>query len=167
MAQDTTTLTTLYKGWDVYQEYLVKAVAPLTQEQLAFSLAPGVHTAGWIAAHIAFGRALWMNKVMAEGRPELAEIAKWSWEYTGYPDNAAGLVQALEVTWQDLQSCLARWTLDDLAHVYKGQYLDQPYEFTRQWVIWHLIEHDMHHGGELSIVLGAQGLAAVDLDRRS
>ena len=25
---------------------------------------------------------------------------------------------------------------------------------TRQWVIWHLIEHDVHHGGEISLTLG-------------
>jgi hypothetical protein len=24
------------------------------------------------------------------------------------------------------------------------------YELSRQWVIWHVIEHDLHHGGELS-----------------
>ncbi|HVB25083.1 MAG TPA: DinB family protein, partial [Ktedonobacteraceae bacterium] len=35
--------------------------------------------------------------------------------------------------------------------------------FTRQWVIWHLIEHDVHHGGEISFILGMHGLAAIDL----
>ncbi|GER91949.1 hypothetical protein KDW_61110 [Dictyobacter vulcani] len=34
---------------------------------------------------------------------------------------------------------------------------------TRQWVIWHLIEHDLHHGGELSFVLGAHNISAIDL----
>jgi hypothetical protein len=33
----------------------------------------------------------------------------------------------------------------------------------RKWVIWHLLEHDLHHGGELSFVLGMHGLAAPDL----
>ncbi len=35
---------------------------------------------------------------------------------------------------------------------------------SRQWIIWHVLEHDIHHGGELSSILGAHGLAAVDLD---
>jgi uncharacterized damage-inducible protein DinB len=34
---------------------------------------------------------------------------------------------------------------------------------SRQWIIWHVLEHDIHHGGELSSILGAHGLAAVDL----
>jgi len=30
-------------------------------------------------------------------------------------------------------------------------------------VIWHLIEHDLHHGGEIALTLGLHGLAAPDL----
>jgi hypothetical protein len=30
-------------------------------------------------------------------------------------------------------------------------------------VIWHLIEHDLHHGGELSFSLGMHNLAAPDI----
>jgi uncharacterized damage-inducible protein DinB len=35
--------------------------------------------------------------------------------------------------------------------------------FTRQWVVWHLIEHDLHHGGEISLILGSNGLTGLDL----
>jgi hypothetical protein len=30
-------------------------------------------------------------------------------------------------------------------------------------IIWHVIEHDRHHGGELSFSLGMHGLAALDI----
>jgi hypothetical protein len=30
---------------------------------------------------------------------------------------------------------------------------------TRAWVTWHVLEHDLHHGGELALALGMQGLA--------
>jgi uncharacterized damage-inducible protein DinB len=163
MAENTITLASLYKGWDIYQGHLVKAIAPLTSEQLALSIAPNLRTIGQIAAHIVFARAGWMHKAMGEGGQEIAEIARWDWACTGHTDNAVDLVQALEVTWREIQSCLERWTLEDLGHVFKGERFGKSYEFTRQWVIWHLIEHDMHHGGELSFVLGSQGLAAPDL----
>jgi uncharacterized damage-inducible protein DinB len=35
--------------------------------------------------------------------------------------------------------------------------------FTRQWVVWHLVEHDLHHGGEVSLILGSHGLTGLDL----
>ena len=34
---------------------------------------------------------------------------------------------------------------------------------TRQWIIWHLVEHDVHHGGEISFSLGMHGVAGLDL----
>jgi uncharacterized damage-inducible protein DinB len=33
----------------------------------------------------------------------------------------------------------------------------------RGWIVWHVIEHDLHHGGEVSFTLGMHGLAAPDI----
>jgi uncharacterized damage-inducible protein DinB len=30
-------------------------------------------------------------------------------------------------------------------------------------VLWHVLEHDLHHGGELSLALGMHGLPALDV----
>jgi len=46
--------------------------------------------------------------------------------------------------------------LDEVFH-------DGPDEVARGWIIWHVIEHDLHHGGELSYSLGAHGLAGLNL----
>ena len=37
------------------------------------------------------------------------------------------------------------------------------YEVSRSWVIYHVLEHDLHHGGEISLILGMNGLRAPDL----
>jgi uncharacterized damage-inducible protein DinB len=34
---------------------------------------------------------------------------------------------------------------------------------SRQWVIWHMLEHDLHHAGELFLTLGMYGLVGLDL----
>ena len=53
---------------------------------------------------------------------------------------------------------------EDLAeHERSGERRGEHYSFTRQWVIWHLIEHDLHHGGEISLTLGAHELTAIDI----
>ncbi len=54
---------------------------------------------------------------------------------------------------------LARWTPADLDAAFATRHGER----TRQWVIWHVIEHDIHHGGELSLTLGAHGVNAPDL----
>ena len=31
---------------------------------------------------------------------------------------------------------------------------------SRAWVVWHVLEHDLHHGGEVSLTLGVHGIPA-------
>ena len=38
-----------------------------------------------------------------------------------------------------------------------------PHDLASNLKIWHIIEHDLHHGGELSFSLGMHGLTAPDL----
>jgi hypothetical protein len=35
---------------------------------------------------------------------------------------------------------------------------------SRQRIIWGVLEHDIHHGSEISTTLGVHGLPVVDLD---
>ncbi|MCL5999039.1 MAG: DinB family protein [Chloroflexi bacterium] len=150
------------QGWHDYQVLLVKALAPLAAEQLALRAAPSLRSIGENATHMIGARARWFNGLMGEG--DAAFAAMGTWDRKGMPvRSAAELVQGLQDTWQVMQAALARWTPDDLQHLYEGKYGDEPYSLSRGWVIWHLIEHDLHHGGEISLTLGIHGLTAPDL----
>jgi uncharacterized damage-inducible protein DinB len=85
------------------------------------------------------------------------------WEHDGEIPSGTELVHGLEITFRAWQRCLQRWTPEDMEHIFKGERWGKPYELSRQWVTWHVIEHDLHHGGELSFSLGVHGLAAPDL----
>ncbi len=161
MTQNTLSSWNFYKGWDVYQGHLVKAIEPLTAEQLELKISPHLRSIGQLARHIVRTRAGWLHRMMGEGGPDIAAIAQW--EYEGEVPSTAELVRGLEVTFRAWQECLERWTPEDLEYIFKGERGGQPYELSRQWVIWHVIEHDLHHGGELSFSLGAYNLAAPDL----
>jgi uncharacterized damage-inducible protein DinB len=161
MAEQQTNLSTFYKGWDVYQGHLVRAIEPLTAEQLELRIAPHLRSIDQLARHIVRTRAGWLYGLMGEGSPDVAAIAQW--EYDGKVPSTAELVRGLEVTFRAWQECLERWTPEDLEYIFKGEHGGEPYELSRQWVIWHVIEHDLHHGGELSFTLGMHNLAAPDL----
>ena len=66
-------------------------------------------------------------------------------------------------TWRMIESALGRWTSADMEYVFNGVRNGQSYSLARNWVIWHLIEHDLHHGGELSLTLGMHNIPAIDL----
>jgi uncharacterized damage-inducible protein DinB len=167
MTENTISLATFYKGWDVYQHHLVTAIAPLTPEQLTLCAASHLMSIGMIATHIIAARVGWFHWWMGEGSAELAPLATWDEE--GEPTrSAAELVAGLDVTWLMMRNALTRWTSVDLEQVFQDPYKDEEYrgdkrKYSRQWIIWHVIEHDLHHGGEISLTLGMHGLAAPDL----
>ena len=156
-----TNLTPFYRGWDEYQRLLIAALAPLAPEQLALAVAPGQRPIWLIAAHIIGTRVAWFQR-MGEGDPTLAAFDPWDQDGAP-PRTAADLIHGLEATWQMIGACLDRWTPAMLGDEFRRERPGGVVMRSRQWIIWHVLEHDLHHGGELSLTLGAHGLAAPDL----
>jgi len=162
-------LITFYKGWETYQHMLVETIAPLSPEQLALPASSHHWSIGMLAQHIVANRVWWFQVWMGEGSPDLAPIAHWdpADKVEQPPLESAELVAGLETTWHMIADALARWTPADL-----GQTFPSPPslseeekrifgERTRQWIIWHVLEHEIHHGGELSLALGNYELPGI------
>jgi uncharacterized damage-inducible protein DinB len=62
-----------------------------------------------------------------------------------------------------MRDCLERWTPEMLDDPFTRERPRGTVTRTRGWIIWHVIEHDLHHGGELALTLGMHGLVAPDL----
>ena len=163
MTESQALTSTIYQGWHTYQARLIKALTPLSPEQLALRAATPLRSIEDTATHVIGARARWFYKLMGEGGEEFADLSTWDRE--GMPErSAAELIHGLEATWQGMQEIIARWTPADWQQTYPGDDDDsEPATITRQWVIWHLIEHDLHHGGEISLTLGMHGLPAPNL----
>ncbi|MDQ6897934.1 MAG: DinB family protein [Candidatus Dormibacteraeota bacterium] len=179
------TAAELYRGWNDYQEKLVTAIAPLDDAQLNLSAAPQLWSVRMLASHVIATRAWWFHFFLGEGGSEFERYAH-SWldeagteRYASWDDfeetasleavsrrSAAELVQGLEETGSLLASCLQRWTVADLDAEVERPFPNEAGETsvrTRQWVVWHIAEHDLHHGGEISLTLGMHGLAGLNL----
>jgi len=152
----------LQVGWERYQGLLVRAVAPLSTADLALRAAPSLWPVGGLAGHIVAARVGWFQGWMGEGDPALAPLDHWGAEDAS-PRTAAELADGLEATWRMMQDCLARWTPEMLDDPFTRERSHGTVTRTRGWIIWHVIEHDLHHGGELSLTLGMHGRAAPDL----
>jgi hypothetical protein len=74
-------------------------------------------------------------------------------------DDAALLEDWLTLSWQPIQRLLEEWTVDDLFHTYRLA----EYVVSRQWTIWRIMSHDIHHGGQLATMLALQGIDAREL----
>jgi uncharacterized damage-inducible protein DinB len=161
-------LMAVFSGWDGYHRSLVSAVAPLTLENLRYRPAPDRRSVGEIAAHIAFGRLDWFHRMGAPGTDDLVERAApwwkpWSPISPEIADRKDEIVHWMEASWGMIEANLTRWTVADLGWSYRQPYGDKVYAVSRQWVVWRIMAHDIHHGGQLSILLAAQGIELEEL----
>ena len=65
-------LKIVYEGWDSHQQALMRAVTPLTSEQLAWRPAPNQSSVNDLIGHIAGARLWWFYKMSAPGSAALA-----------------------------------------------------------------------------------------------
>src|SRR5438046_7596682 len=111
IAPPPSTFSVLYQGWHDYQVRLIKAIAPLSPEQLALRAAPELRTIGEIVTHIIRVRASWFIFDLHEGGEGMASFM--TWDRPGMPTrSAAELVAGLETTWRLAQAVLEHWTPD-------------------------------------------------------
>jgi uncharacterized damage-inducible protein DinB len=170
---DDFTLATFISSWKEYQDHLAAAVAALTTEQLALCAAPGLRSVGENALHIVGCRMFWFTEALGEdGGEELQSYARWNQvaleapyasdeEYThalqASVPTGAELAEGLNRTWRLMEDCLARWSPAEMRQTFGSE---EDGEASRAWMVWHVLEHDLHHGGEVSLTLGMHGIDA-------
>jgi len=169
-----TSLAKVFEGWEGYQTSLVNAIAPLTKEQLIWRRSEQVRTLGQLACHIAFARIDWFKFMDAPGSAEvMSRINRWETDDDGnrwiaedtsvIVDNAQSLVEWLKTSWSMVEKTLAAWTVADLDIVHPHRWNGETYANTRQWTVWRIMAHDIHHGGQIARILAEQGIQAFEL----
>jgi DinB family protein len=150
-------LNSFYRKWGYFQESLQESFAPVTDDQLVFRAVETQRTVAEIAQHLIASRACWFHEVLGEGSAELAPYV--TWDFPGAPTQSIQeVLRGLELSGDLMRQCFDRWTAVDLEVIFNcdlgGAYFDLP----RAWFIAHVLEHDFILGGEISVLLGIQGL---------
>lgn len=156
-------LVSIFDGWDGYHTSILHAVETLTPDQLAFRPAPGLRSVGEVASHIALGRIEWFARMPAPGSLELAQQAAVLGGYTTIANDRDAICWWLNASWQMIDQTLRQWTSADLARTYHHEYWGKVYAVSYQWTIWRILTHDIHHGGELALLLGMQKIEVPEL----
>jgi uncharacterized damage-inducible protein DinB len=162
-----------HEGWAKHQALVIDALRGLTPEELDLRTAPHQWAVWQLAGHVAGSRAYWFHDALGEGDPSTRNLfrvesttvpglplkdAGWE-DDEDHPRGVQELVDGLRRTWTIVDDCLRRWTEEELnASVVRPERTHH-----RGWVVWHVMEHDLHHGGEISQILGSNGLPGLDL----
>ena len=144
-----------FKHWQQVRTNLLASVDKFSDKELTYVPFPGSWSVGHIIRHIANAEDGWFRYVI------MRELRDWPAESTSaaYPTVAATKV-LLNKVHDRTQMYLSEWDADDL---------DRPIEapwghtFKLEWIIWHVLEHEIHHRGELSLILGLLGHEGLDV----
>jgi uncharacterized damage-inducible protein DinB len=138
-----------FSHWAQVRGSLVRIIDSFDDSELAMEPFEGSWPAGRIMLHIAEAEDGWLRYIVS------GELDAWPERYTlvNYPDKQSIQFVLDQVhAWTD--SFIAGLIEADLARTIKTPRGDK---FSLMWVIWHVIEHEIHHRGELSLILGTLG----------
>jgi uncharacterized damage-inducible protein DinB len=168
MSQDAISLAAIFDGWDGYHTSILHALEPLTPEQLAWRPVEHERSVGETVGHIALGRIGWFSRMEAPLSLELLKESEGMILPGGDINPAratepALLVYWLNRTWEMVDATLHAWTVADLSRSFVQPYQGKVYRCSFQWALWRILSHDILHGGQLSLMLGMQGIPVPEL----
>jgi uncharacterized damage-inducible protein DinB len=144
----------LFGHWHEVREGLVQTLDKLTDEQLDFVPRKGLWSLGTVARHIADAEEGWFRYVVA------CERADWPhYSAQQYPTVKA-VKDLLAEVHARTEVYLTSLNVADL-----DQTIKTPWgaNLPLRWIVWHVLEHEIHHRGEISLMLGLLGMEGLDV----
>ena len=144
----------LFSHWREVRAGLLLAMDQLADDQLAFVPREGLWSLRTVALHIATAEEGWFRYVVTGQLDEWPEVDES--EYPTVLSIKALLSQVHDRTESYLRS-IDVTDLDRVINTFWGA------KVSLRWIIWHVLEHEIHHRGEIYLMLGLMGMDAPDV----
>lgn len=145
----------IFSHWDQIRTELIKTIESFDNQELIYTPYSGSWSVGKIMLHIADAEDGWLRYVISR------ELDEWPDHFTldNYSDKQS-ILQTLEEVHTRTIAYLETLEEEDLA-----MQIHTPWnkKLPLLWIIWHVIEHEIHHRGELSLILGTLGREGLDV----
>lgn len=145
---------TIFRPWNEIHNNLIKLLDRFTNSELSYQPFIGGWPVGRIFLHIAETEDFWIHAVV---RQELSpDILYTLHDYPSHQSIRSKLILSHEKT----QTFIAGLKEPDLERRFKTPDNEslQLYD-----ILWHVIEHEVHHRGELSLALGLLGREGLEV----
>lgn len=165
-------LVDIYDGWVQYNDALLEAFDQMSPEQFGLAILPDGETPAHLFRHIALGRIEWLVRIGAPGFDDLAaRIPEWKTLPDGVryiitdsiPLERALIRDLLCATAAAIDATLRAWDVSCLDDTYRHPFRGTVYAVSKQWTLMRILMHDVHHGGQLSLICQQVGIDAPKL----
>jgi uncharacterized damage-inducible protein DinB len=162
-------VASFYEGWSKANAHLVDRIGQLGADALELRAAPESWPVWAIVGHLAGTRVYWLCGVIGEagaGSTPFSDPLGQGWEdRLDARRESHELITAVQSSWRIVESCLDRWTPAMLGETFTRELNGSVQLHTRQSVLTRLLTHDAYHSGEVSLILGTNGMEGIDLWR--
>jgi uncharacterized damage-inducible protein DinB len=145
--------TQQFEHWESVRGGLYTALDMLTSEQLAFTPRQGLWSLGKVARHVAEAEEGWFRYTVARELPKWPEFSDADYATVESVKNLLAEVHSRT------KAYLATVDAEDLDRTIAAPWGS---EFPLRWIVWHVLEHEIHHRGEIYLMLGLMGMQAPD-----
>ncbi len=142
----------LLAHWPGVREDLISVVDSFTDSDLGFIPFTGSWSAGRIMLHISNTADHWLHNGVIG--PKFDRSAEKRFE------TLAEIKSRLQDEHQRTIALLKDFNVANWEHPFR---FPGGHDYTPDWVFWHVFEHEIHHRGELSLILGLLDRAGLDV----
>jgi uncharacterized damage-inducible protein DinB len=145
----------MFSHWERVRDGLLHTIDLFGDDELLFVPNETSRTVGGTMLHIADAEDGWFRYAVKK------ELEEWPSQYTleNYPDRKSIKIALTEVHGRTEQFIDALEE-SDLARIIVAPWDEK---FPIGWILWHVLEHEIHHRGELSLILGLLGREGLDV----
>lgn len=139
----------LYPHWKIRTERIILSLIDRTPFELAFRHRPEMRSMGNLYRHIIGAERYWFEDVLG-GRGQM-------FSEPGEPElpNAKSIVDYWKKIRERSQEIIRPYTLGEME---KKFMTPRKKEVTMEYIIWHVLEHEIHHSGQISAMLRIQNI---------
>ena len=145
----------IFSHWRLVRKGLIHVIENFQEADLSYQPFPDSWPVGQIMVHIANAEEGWFRYVITNELPEWPSHL----EFENYPTRDK-ILEVLDVVHAKTEQYLGTLIEQDLTTSILAPWDET---FPLQWIIWHVIEHEIHHRGELSLILGILGKDGLDV----
>jgi uncharacterized damage-inducible protein DinB len=138
----------IFSHWKQIRADLLSIFEQFDDSELAYQPFEGSWPVGQIMLHIAEAEEGWFHYVVTH------ELEQWpEYQLANYPrkEDIRQVLRAVHTRTEAYLAALDEAQLTEPIVAPRGEQL------TLYWITWHVIEHEIHHRGELSLCLGLLG----------
>jgi uncharacterized damage-inducible protein DinB len=145
----------IFAHWKGVRNDLLATIDKFGQDELVHVPFEGSWPVGSIMLHIADAEDGWFRYVVTQ------ELDEWPDQYVleNYPK-----VADIKMVLTEVHAATEAY-LETLVEADLEREIEAPWGgvFRLEWIIWHVLEHEIHHRGELSFILGTLGREGLDV----